>query len=94
VARRTKADGYFRIAHRLAHEAGFQIREPNIIRPWICADRDHTNALSSQHEDLAEVIGVRRAAGLPSENKVTLGLNYANIGTAIYLAFWRMVNCC
>ena len=27
---------------------------------------------------------MRRAAGLSSENKVTLGLNYANIGTAIY----------
>jgi hypothetical protein len=35
----------------------FQIREPDLIRPWICADRNHTNALSSRHEDLAEVIG-------------------------------------
>ena len=34
-------------------------------------DRDQTNALSSRHEDSGQVIGVRRAAGLPSENKVT-----------------------
>ena len=73
---------------------GSRSESRDLIRPWICADRDHTNALSSRHEDLAEVIGARRAAGLPSENKVTLGLNYANIGTTIYLAFWPMVNCC
>jgi hypothetical protein len=38
------------LAARLAHETRFQIREPDLIRPWICADRDHTNALSSRHE--------------------------------------------
>ena len=32
------------LAAGLAHEARMQIGEPNVIRPWICADRDRVTA--------------------------------------------------
>jgi hypothetical protein len=33
------------LATGFAHEPRLEIREPNVIRPWICADRDRVAAM-------------------------------------------------